>query len=94
MLESVGHGKLIVDASSPNGSDGVTVTVSRGTSDSATFSVSGYSSKAREMDSTLSHDCGEFVPVPHHQTLLTQMVHSHIAGDICLVGPKVHICKL
>ena len=91
MLESVSHGKLMVDATSSDGSDGVTATVSRGTSDSTTFSVPGYPSNTRKMDSALSHDCGEFVPVAHHQTLLTRMVHSHIAGDICLVGPKVRM---
>ena len=89
MPESDGHGRLKVDDSSSYGSDGVTVTVSRGASDSATFSVPGYPSNARKMDSATSHDCGEFVPMAHHQALLTQMVHSHIAGDICLVGPKV-----
>ena len=91
MPESVSHGRLKVEASSSNGIDGVTATVSRGMSDLATFSVPGYLSNATKMDSALSHDPCEFVPVSHHQTLLTQMVHSHIAGDICLVGPKVHM---
>ena len=89
MPESVGHGRLKVDVSGSNGSEGVTVTISHGMTNSSTFSVPGYPSIARKMDSALSHDHGEFVPVAHHQTLLAQMMHSHVAGDICLVGPKV-----
>ena len=51
--------------------------------------VPGWGERLR---SVTSGGAGEFVATKEHEKLLASLVQSHLGGDFCLVGQKVHEC--